>query len=215
MRGAPGIAVDSSTGGAPFGEIVHRTLERADLADPASAARALDEALAAITGSAPGATRDFALALDDAGRARLGLFLERVLRDREVAQLARSPRLHREVPFVLPAGGDFVTGAVDLLIEGTDGSLWIFDYKTDRIVPRSAAELPLRYRRQALLSSLALATITGRPVRAFRFLFVAADPVIPITIDIDDDVLAEARSLIQKVRSIPVSILPSTRDGAR
>ncbi len=209
------FAGDSPSGGAPFGEIVHRALERADLGDPASAARALDEALAAIAGGTPGPVRDFAFALDDAGRHSLRSFLERVLRDREIAQLARAPRLHREVPFVLPAGGDFVTGAVDLLVEGTDGTLWLFDYKTDRLVPRSAAELPLRYRRQALLSSFALATIIGRPVRAFRFLFVAADPVIPITIDIDDEVLAEARSLIQRVRSISESVLSSTRDGAR
>jgi hypothetical protein len=105
------------------------------------------------------------------------------------------------VPFVLPAGGDFLTGAVDVLAESTDGSLWIFDYKTDRLVPKSAAALPLRYRRQALLSSFAIATITGRPVRAFRFLYVAADPVAPITIDIDEDTMAEARSLVQSTRA--------------
>jgi ATP-dependent exoDNAse (exonuclease V) beta subunit len=187
--------------GASFGELVHRTLERANLADPASAGHALEDALATIAGGTPGLARDFALGLDDAARARVRGFIERVLRDREIAQLARAPRLRREVPFILPVAGDFLTGTADVLIEGSDGGLWIVDYKTDRAVPKNPGALPLRYRRQALLSSFAIAQIAGRPVRAFRFLYVAADPVVAITIEIDDDSHAEARSLVQKIRS--------------
>lgn len=189
--------------GKEFGTLVHKTLEILPLRAEGflDVASAFGAALLALEASRSDATRDWVNALRKEQRESILRDIERVTRDPAFTALRRAPRLEREVPFLLPVGGDFLSGTIDVLVEGKDGALSIVDYKTDRTVPtHGVGALPRRYREQALLSALALTSITKRPLREFRFLFVAADPIVVVSLEIDEDLLAEARSLVARLR---------------
>jgi ATP-dependent helicase/nuclease subunit A len=74
-----------------------------------------------------------------------------------------------EVPIVGRVGSEIVTGVVDRLVVASD-AVRIADYKTNRLVPRSLAELADRYqgyiKQLALYRAVLMQLYPDRPVRA-------------------------------------------------
>jgi ATP-dependent exoDNAse (exonuclease V) beta subunit len=192
---SPGIQGDlfavTSFSGAWFGDVIHKALELYDPALENPAGIALAAALDTISGGSPSTTRSRVLQLSDSERGALLHDVDRIVRDPAIAFLWRAKRAKREVPFFLPVDGNFLSGTADAILEQEDGSIVIVDFKTDRHVD---AQRSLHHHRdQALLTSYAIAEITRRKVREFRFLFLATDPVTPLSLPITDRELLEAR----------------------
>jgi ATP-dependent exoDNAse (exonuclease V) beta subunit len=185
--------------GPSFGDVVHKCLELYDSAAESPAETALRRAIEAISGGRPGATRDWVLQWQAHDRDAVLRDLERLVRDPALLPIWRARRARREVPFLLPMGGDFLSGTVDVLIEGADGTVSIADFKTDRALSVKKSLSP-RHRRQALLTAFAVQEITKRVVREFRFLFLATDPVTTVSLPISSDEISEARSLLHRLR---------------
>ena len=101
-----------------------------------------------------------------------------------------------EVPFVLSVGGTLVRGSIDLLVERTDGSLLVVDYKTDRLDDREPADAATRYEVQRDLYALAAGSRGASVETAYVFLERAGDPIRE---DFDGAKLAEARGGIEKL----------------
>lgn len=73
-----------------------------------------------------------------------------------------------EMPFALPAGNQSVQqGIVDAIFELPDGTLWVIDYKTDRVTPgQEVALFDKKYRAQLAVYQQAVQQIfTGKTVR--------------------------------------------------
>ena len=91
-----------------------------------------------------------------------------VLADPRFAALF-SPGSRAEVPIVGRVGKETVTGVVDRLVVAPDAIL-IADYKTNRVVPRSFAEMAERYqgyiKQLALYRAVLMQLYPDRPVRA-------------------------------------------------
>jgi hypothetical protein len=99
-------------------------------------------------------------------------FLDSPLRE-EISQTRGSP----EVPFVLSVGGTLIRGSIDLLVERTDGSVLVVDYKTDRLEDSDPAAIVTRYSIQRDLYALAAAA-RGAPVETvYVFLEQPGQPV--------------------------------------
>ncbi len=103
-------------------------------------------------------------------------------------------RVSAEVPFVLSVGGTLVRGSIDLLVERSDGSVLVVDYKTDRLNGREPAALVSRYTVQRDLYALAAAA-RGTPVEtAYVFL---EQPRAPVRESFEDADLAAARERVE------------------
>jgi ATP-dependent helicase/nuclease subunit A len=179
-------------GGRAFGTLVHRALERWDPEAPDAAA-----AIAAAARSvAPTGLRFGDHEIEEAIR-----YLERVTADPAVSTIWRAPRVLREVPFVLPADEDFVTGTLDVLVEESDGTLSIVDWKTDRIGRTPGETAKERYRTQASTYAWAAAEITGKTVREVRFVFLSSEPVETGSFAVSAEFGLEARSRIGAART--------------
>ena len=77
--------------------------------------------------------------------------------------------LAAEMPFALPVGNQSVQqGIIDAIFELPDGTLWLVDYKTDRVSPgKEAALFDKKYRAQlAVYHRAAQQLFTGKTVRA-------------------------------------------------
>jgi ATP-dependent exoDNAse (exonuclease V) beta subunit len=156
---APDAVPPGGGRGADFGTFVHAVLEDWDFATPLEA------------GLRASADRAFARLLEpptSEERGRWAAEVARIAREPALAELRREAlearRALREVPFLVPFGADSLTGTIDLLIEGKDGSLRLLDYKTGR-VEDADAPVAERHRAQAALYAWAAAQATGRPVR--------------------------------------------------
>jgi ATP-dependent exoDNAse (exonuclease V) beta subunit len=171
--------------------MIHKSLELYDPTAEHPAETAFHFALDAISGGSPSATRNRVLQLSDAERRALLHDLDRIVRDPALSFLWSAAHAKREVPFLLPVDGNFLSGTADVILEQDDGSIVIVDFKTDRHV--DAQRSLHSHRDQALLTSYAIAEITKRPVHEFRFLFLATDPVTPLSLPITDRELLEAR----------------------
>ena len=97
--------------------------------------RILDRLLGGEKGPLPRVCAETAAACGFAHRAgeaekMLGAFVQSAL----WAQITACRVLGREMPFsVLDSDGTLVTGVMDAVLETPDGSVWVVDYKTDRI----------------------------------------------------------------------------------
>ncbi|HEU4340989.1 MAG TPA: PD-(D/E)XK nuclease family protein, partial [Candidatus Binatia bacterium] len=98
------------------------------------------------------------------------------------AELASATILGREIPLLIPSGGQVMEGVIDLLYE-RDGSLYIADYKTDRTVPEDWARVSGPYRRQGEIYSLAVRQSLQREIKAFKLIFLRAGKAIELEID--------------------------------
>ncbi|HMB70446.1 MAG TPA: PD-(D/E)XK nuclease family protein, partial [bacterium] len=175
------------TGGAGFGLLVHRALEiagRSPERDPENLVRE-----AGGTEAPDAETVERAVAL-----------IARVRRDPAVQAVERAPRSWREVPFLLPVDEDFLSGTLDVLVEGSGETLNVVDWKTERVGPGGAESAKERHRPQALAYAWAAHRITGRPVREVRLVFLSEDPVETASFLIDPDLLIEAQALIGRAR---------------
>jgi hypothetical protein len=181
-------------GGRGLGLLVHRALEMAGR-DPGREPEELVREAAHAAGDEPG---------DPERERRAAALLARALRDPAVAAVAGAPRSWREVPFLLPIGEDFLSGTIDVLVEGTDGSLSIVDWKTERVGPGGAERAKERHRPQALAYAWAVHRITGREVREVRLVFLACDPVETASFPVDPEFLMEARAVAGSARMAPM-----------
>jgi ATP-dependent helicase/nuclease subunit A len=103
-------------------------------------------------------------------------------------------RVSPELPFVISVGGTLIRGSIDLLVERTDGSVLVVDYKTDRLEGRDPVAIVSRYTVQRDLYALAAAA-RGAPVEtAYVFL---ERPSSIVRESFDDDGLAAARARIE------------------
>ncbi len=90
--------------------------------------------------------------------------------------------------------GTLVRGSIDLLVERTDGSVLVVDYKTDRLQGRDPMQAAERYRVQRDLYALAAAA-RGSPVEtAYVFL---EQPDNPVRETFDRSALDQARARIE------------------
>jgi ATP-dependent helicase/nuclease subunit A len=118
-------------------------------------------------------------------------FLDSPLRE-EIGEDSVSP----EVPFVLAVGATLIRGSIDLLVERSDGSVLVVDYKTDRLEDRDPAEIVSRYSIQRDLYALAAAA-RGAPVEtAYVFL---ERPDQPVRESFDSAGLDAARGRVEAV----------------
>jgi len=99
----------------------------------------------------------------------------RALRSPALERARSSPRIHREVPFLVDLEGvvaGIVLGKIDLVYETGDGFA-IVDYKTDRLTAGEVAERALAHEPQVRLYARAIEKVTGRPVRSAVLVFTA------------------------------------------
>jgi ATP-dependent exoDNAse (exonuclease V) beta subunit len=195
-------------GGRDLGLLVHRALEIAGRdpgRDPGDLVREAARATDDDSGRRgdPGLPGDSGPPGDPERERRAAALLARALRDPAVAAVARAPRAWHEVPFLLPIGEDFLSGTIDVLVEGADGSLSIVDWKTERIGPGGAEAAKERHRPQALAYAWAAHRITGREVREVRLVFLACDPVETASFAVGPELLMEARALVGGARTVP------------
>jgi ATP-dependent exoDNAse (exonuclease V) beta subunit len=103
-------------------------------------------------------------------------------------------KVSAEVPFVLSVRGTMIRGSIDLLVERSDGSALVVDYKTDRLDGRDPGEVVKRYSVQRDLYALAAASRGAAVQTAYVFL---EQPEARVGERFDEAGLAAARSRIE------------------
>jgi ATP-dependent helicase/nuclease subunit A len=206
--GEPEMAAEDEEGASPAPEVRRRF-------GPGVAVHALLEWSARNRWRDPGAERA-AAALREQGLeptdervgAALGLttaFLGSPLR----AEIGDAP-VSAEVPFVISVGGTLIRGSIDLLVERSDGSLLVVDYKTDdlrgprrrsrgstRLMQgREPEAIVSRYAVQRDLYALAAGARGGPVETAYVFL---ERPEAPVTAVFDEDALEQARARVEEL----------------
>lgn len=136
------------------GTVCHRVLEELDFGNAEADLAALLD----------GALRELPADADAPGVGRDALAVLRAFLASDVFRRLRSARvIGREVPILYAAGGDIVTGRIDLVYEEGDAVV-VADYKTDRAA--SASALVERYAGQVSCYVEAIGNVLpGRPVR--------------------------------------------------
>ncbi len=86
-------------------------------------------------------------------------------------EIISSRILGREVPLLIPWNGQVMQGVIDLLYE-KEGSLYVADYKTDRIDKRDLARAVENYHDQARIYSEAVRRSLQREVAGFKLVFL-------------------------------------------
>jgi ATP-dependent helicase/nuclease subunit A len=166
----------SATAGGRYrrGRLIHRLLQSLPGQPQQCRAALLARALA-----------DPTLGLSADEQAEIGDEIGRILHDPRLAGLFE-PGSRAEVPLAGMQDDQPVFGQVDRLAVGPDEVL-VIDYKTDRLVPATAAEVPLAYRRQmAAYRALLRQIYPGREVRCA--LLWTAEPRLMI---LEDAALAD------------------------
>jgi hypothetical protein len=108
-----------------------------------------------------------------------------------VRAAAASPEVYRELPIGALLNGAVVSGAVDLLYR--NGDEWVVvDYKTDRGV--DAGVLRERYTPQGAAYAVAVEAATEGVVGEVVFVAAAAADGLVVTVPVDDELRALARS---------------------
>ena len=144
--------------GASFGSAFHEIMERVDLKGPSPGRL---EALAARAGDRWGVEHP----------GELIRLARSTLEHPLIGRARKAERILRELPFVYCFEGLLVEGIIDLLFQ-EEGGLVIVDYKTDG---GGAAVWEKRwegYSRQGAVYALAMADISGLPVKEVSFIFV-------------------------------------------
>ncbi|NMD43771.1 MAG: hypothetical protein GYA86_10770, partial [Firmicutes bacterium] len=156
LDGEPAAVVPG--GGIAFGSAFHDIMEQVELENPAPGRLA---GLADRTAGHWG--------IGDSGEL---IRLVRATLEHPLIARARQARLLlRELPFIYELDDLLVEGIIDLLFQEGEG-LVIVDYKTDLVTPDELERRWAGYRRQGMVYALAMAGITGLPVREISFLFV-------------------------------------------
>ncbi len=156
LDGEPAAVVPG--GGIAFGSAFHDIMEQVELENPAPGRLA---GLADRTAGHWG--------IGDSGEL---IRLVRATLEHPLIARARQARLLlRELPFIYELDDLLVEGIIDLLFQEGEG-LVIVDYKTDLGTPDELERRWAGYRRQGMVYALAMAGITGLPVREISFLFV-------------------------------------------
>jgi ATP-dependent exoDNAse (exonuclease V) beta subunit len=206
--GEPEMTAEDENGASPAPEVRRRF-------GPGVAVHALLEWSARNRWRDPGAERA-AAALREQGleptdervEAALGLttaFLGSPLR----AEIGDAP-VSAEVPFVISVGGTLIRGSIDLLVERSDGSLLVVDYKTDDLTgrrrrgggatrsmqAREPEAIVSRYAVQRDLYALAAGARGGPVETAYVFL---ERPEAPVTAVFDEDALEQARARVEEL----------------
>ena len=164
---APDTLTDAQRAGAELGTVCHRALERLlgrGETDAKQAARAAAEAAGAPQRA-------------DEAEALVSAFAQSPL----FAQMRACRILACEMPFsFLTERGEVESGVMDIVLERPDGSIWVADYKTDRIVPGAEKDaLDEKYSAQlAVYRQAAQKLFPGKAVRCsavFVRTFAAVD----------------------------------------
>jgi len=95
------------------------------------------------------------------------------------AEIAGAKILGREVPLLMPWQNQIMEGVIDLIFE-KNGLLYLADYKTDRIKRNELREGAERYRQQAEIYIEAARKSLGRPVAAFKLIFLRLGEAVEI-----------------------------------
>jgi ATP-dependent helicase/nuclease subunit A len=160
-----------------LGSAVHRVMELCDLDDESS----LPGIAAAVT--LEGGWPDLA--------ERAAALAGACWRAAPVRAAAASPEVYRELPIGALLNGAVVSGAVDLLYR--NGDEWVVvDYKTDRGV--DAGVLRERYTPQGAAYAVAVEAATEGVVGEVVFVAAAAADGLVVTVPVDDELRALARS---------------------
>jgi len=178
-----GFAAGGREGAAAFGTLVHGVLEHFDfgmLAAPSSGGpTAQDEVRRLLDRLAEEASDSGKPTADVADAAKL---LERFLASPRALELARSPRVLREVEFLLawppdsvhkPDGsGLSLRGYLDCLYQDAQGGWQLIDYKTNLISAAGVPGAALTYEMQMLLYGLVVEQVTGKPAAGIHLCFL-------------------------------------------
>jgi ATP-dependent helicase/nuclease subunit A len=97
--------------------------------------------------------------------------LDNYFRSKAYGELTGANILGREVPLIMPWNGQIMEGVIDLIYE-KNGLLYLADYKTDRIKRNELRIGAERYRQQAEIYIEAARKSLGRPVAAFKLIFL-------------------------------------------
>ncbi|NLA10767.1 MAG: UvrD-helicase domain-containing protein [Firmicutes bacterium] len=143
------------TGGIAFGSAFHDIMERIELRDPSPGQ---------LAGLADRAAKHWG----SGAPAELVRLVQSTLEHPLLVRAGQAALLLRELPFIYEFDDLLVEGIIDLLFREEEG-LVIVDYKTDVGEPERRWE---GYQRQGAVYGLAMAAITGLPVKEISFLFV-------------------------------------------
>ncbi|MGA8296247.1 MAG: UvrD-helicase domain-containing protein [Acidimicrobiales bacterium] len=147
-------------GATAIGRAVHGVLQRVDLRDR----RGVDELVVSET------IRNDCVETKDTVRA----LVDAALSSDELRRAAAATRSWRELPVSVPIADGVLDGVIDLAYE-EDERLIVVDYKTDTLLDEEALRRRCaEYRPQAGAYALALASVLGRPIGRFVFLFLRA-----------------------------------------
>lgn len=156
---APSKSAGTSRG-TQFGTLVHRVLERTDLG----------------AATPPDRNRIAAVALDlgatDSEIDATAQLLAANWSSPFFGELRGARRRLAELPFAFLEGAKVEEGAIDLVAEFADGSLWIVDWKTDDVQADAVAARFEQYLGQASRYRRAVESALGRPVARVCFHFL-------------------------------------------
>jgi ATP-dependent helicase/nuclease subunit A len=155
------------------GELAHRFLEHWNFGEHRDSFRDQLEPFVAASLS-PELHRDSAKI-----RSELEAIFNRFFDSEIYNELADSRVLGREMPFLIPWGGQIMEGVIDLIYERS-GLLYLADYKTDRIEPRELRSGAERYRHQAEIYSQAASRSLNREVAAFKVIFLRLGKAVEV-----------------------------------
>jgi ATP-dependent helicase/nuclease subunit A len=105
--------------------------------------------------------------------------LDNYFRSQSYTELTGAKILGREVPLLMPWNGQIMEGVIDLIYE-KNGLLYLADYKTDRIKRSELRQGAERYRQQAEIYIEAARKSLGRPVAAFKLIFLRLGDAIEV-----------------------------------
>ncbi len=123
--------------------------------------------------------------------------LEAFARSDAYAELKDATILGREVPFLMPwpgppptvgAGGAsagpppaLMEGRIDLLYK-VDGTVWLADYKTDRLTDADMADRAEAYREQARIYIEAVRHALGQRPAGLKIIFLRLGKAVPVVL---------------------------------
>jgi len=105
--------------------------------------------------------------------------LDNYFRSKAYAELASAKILGREVTLLMPWQDQIMEGVIDLIYE-QNGLLYLADYKTDRVKRSELHQGAERYRQQAEIYVQATEKSLGRPVAAFKLIFLRLGEAIEV-----------------------------------
>lgn len=187
--GAPAFVSENSNKPAPtdIGTATHLVLQQVDLKTPPTAEK--------LTNLIANLTRQHIISEAVAKQIDVAEILQFYQSDIGKLVLAHPEKTFREAPFslLMKAKDVFKDFQKDddqpILIHGiidgyviTDQDVYLFDYKTDRITPKTTVlDIVDRYRGQLTLYALALAKILGRPVTHKYLYLLAANQAVAVS----------------------------------